>query len=137
MKKRTIRLLATMLLVISSICCITLPSFATNETDSARSSFVYPTPAELALCTTRDEQRALCQIPESILENMSSEELVDAILNYPYLMDINAYNDYQIGYQSVRQEFNGLQEFEAREDATKVLINKYTCNRRGNAKHNY
>ena len=61
------------------------------------------------------------QIPDYLLNQMTTEQLVNAVLHYPYLIDMLAYNTYEGGFQAVLEDFNGLQELVKREGAAKLL----------------
>lgn len=54
---------------------------------------------------------SVCQIPKSILTIMSTDKLLEAVLKYPLLGDIFAFNSDQEGFDVVTSRFNGLQEF--------------------------
>ncbi len=69
-----------------------------------------------------------CMIPEHILSTMTSEELAQTILAYPLLVDIFAYDDYDLGLEIVTKHFNGLTEFSKREDSASELANLYAEN---------
>lgn len=64
-----------------------------------------------------------CQIPEDILDKLTTEALVETVMNYPLLIDMLAYNTQYTGYQAVYNEFNGLRELQTREDAAEYLEN--------------
>lgn len=67
----------------------------------------------------------MLQIPEDILDEMTDEELVESVLNYPYLGDMKFYDDYKVGVQIVRDTFNGLQKLLENENAINLLLNYY------------
>lgn len=62
-----------------------------------------------------------CQIPEDILENLTTPALVETVMNYPLLIDMLAYDTVEIGYQAVYGNFNGLRELQERKDAITCL----------------
>lgn len=66
-----------------------------------------------------------CQIPEEELKKMSTEELIESVLEYPFLMDIYAYDSLQVGFESVVEKFNGLSELLQRDDAAVKLLSRY------------
>lgn len=66
-----------------------------------------------------------CQIPVEKLEELSTEELIESVLNYPFIMDIYAYDTLQQGFESVTERFNGLNELLDRDDAAMKLLSKY------------
>lgn len=51
--------------------------------------------------------------------------LAEAVLCYPYLMDVYAFSDIQSGMESLYETFNGLRELAARPDAAEVLWEIY------------
>lgn len=65
------------------------------------------------------------QIPQEILENIETKELVDIVLDYPCFIDMIFYNTYQEGFQIVKEHFNGLQELFKRSDAASYLLSQY------------
>lgn len=64
------------------------------------------------------------QIPEYILNQMSTEDLVEAMLIYPLRVDLIAWNTYEQGFDAVSSYFNGLQELLIREDGAQKLLEK-------------
>lgn len=71
------------------------------------------------------ERVLACQIPEETLIDMTTEELVTAVLNYPCFIDMIFYNSYQDGFEVVKDNFNGLQELLNREDSGSCLLDVY------------
>ena len=67
-------------------------------------------------------QRA--QIPDYLLNQMTTEQLVNAVLHYPYLIDIMAYDSYEMAFKDVSQHFNGLLELLVREDGAQKLLER-------------
>lgn len=97
--------------------------------------YIYPvTPedAEWSDLGTIEEKIEACEIPQSILENLTTEALVRTVLDYPLIVYIYAYDTTQKGYDKVKSYFNGLQELESRVDAIDVL-QSYIENQEGNS----
>ena len=82
---------------------------------------VLPGTSEWVALGTYQNRLASCQIPEDTLQKLSTDALVQTILNYPFKMNLYAYEDLQKGYERLRAHFNGLQELEYREDGLAVL----------------
>lgn len=87
-----------------------------------------PGTEEWSALNGRIEMAEACQIPEEILENMTTEALVYTVLNYPLMIDIYAYDfyseegdSYLLAMESIATEFNGLQELKQRTDAVEVI----------------
>lgn len=71
------------------------------------------------------EMIEVSQIPENQLKTMSSEGLLETVLNCPILGDIIAFVPYQNGYNSIFNNFNGLQELSNREGLSQMVLDKY------------
>lgn len=56
---------------------------------------------------------------------METDELIGVVLDYPFLMDIYAYDTYQKGFKAVSERFNGLKELMQRKDSATKLLSKY------------
>jgi hypothetical protein len=81
--------------------------------------------SEWAAFTSHAEMVEACQIPESILQDMSTAGLVETVLDYPLAIDIWAFSSTQTGFGAIVSEFNGISELLSREDAATELIKKY------------
>lgn len=69
-------------------------------------------------------KRPQCQLTQKQL-NASTDELLEAILEYPYLCDLFvSSSSYCDAYDSLRETFNGLAELEKRTDAVSVMLSK-------------
>ena len=87
---------------------------------------VRPGTPEWAEFTDHQQMIDACEIPESILHSMTTEALVDTVLDYPlfiniYLSDTTTSN----GYENAKEVFNGLTELANRPDAASILLDKY------------
>lgn len=65
---------------------------------------------------THDQKLAACEIPDSILPNIPTEELVEICMNYPLIFDAYAFNSPLQGIKKVISRFNGFQELMRRSD---------------------
>lgn len=74
---------------------------------------------------THDEMLAVLQLPVNILNNMSTEALVETCLNYPLLPDIWAFNSYQQGIDKAVSGFNGFQKLQLHKNAGDELLKRY------------
>lgn len=71
------------------------------------------------------ERVLACQIPDEVLEQMTTEELAKVVLKYPCFIDMIFYDTYQEGFEVVRNNFNGLQALLKREDLAEGLLKIY------------
>ena len=82
---------------------------------------VVPKTQEWKNLNSRDEKAEVCDIPVSILNNMTTEALVETVMNYPLLVDIAAWDTPQEGFNALYESFNGLQELTKRPDVVDEL----------------
>lgn len=75
--------------------------------------------------TDRIQRGEALQLPDEILEKADTATLVEAVLDYPFFIDIYAFDDAQIGVEILFNSFNGLSELASRADAPTVLLEKY------------
>ena len=128
-KKKGLKLLASLmcLIAISSGISISAKEYK-EEIKTVDIGYNFPVkPGTIswnALANTSERVKA-CQIPEEILKSLTTEQLIETVLNYPFLMDIYAYNTHQEGFDSVLKSFNGMSELLQRNDAATKLLAKY------------
>lgn len=71
-----------------------------------------------------EERIESLQIPQNILSKISTERLLDICLDYPYLLDVLFYDDYQKGIDALKSNFNGFDELLRRRDLGKYVLAK-------------
>jgi len=71
------------------------------------------------------EKIAVCQLPDSLLKNISTSDLLISCLNYPLLNNYTASNSAYDGLLNIIKTFNGLSEFLERPDAHQILLDYY------------
>lgn len=67
----------------------------------------------------------MLQLPEEMIEAMDTDTLADAVLAYPFFVDIYAFDNIETGVDTLFENFNGLRALEQREGAADVLLKKY------------
>lgn len=75
---------------------------------------------------TVDEMYKACQIPENVLCQLSTEDLVDICLNFPAPPLFLLFNTPQDCFMSFYSKFNGIRELFNRKDAGYYLIKRYS-----------
>lgn len=68
---------------------------------------------------------AACQLPNIVLEQMSSKQLLTTFLNYPLLFDLFAYNNPVDGFEKMTSRFNGFGALKERKDLAATVLNEY------------
>ena len=80
------------------------------------------TPEKWKEFQTHQEMLDACQIPDEMLKNISTEGLIETCINYPMSLDFMLYDSFQMGFDTVYDNFNGLQELYQRQDCIEKLI---------------
>lgn len=84
----------------------------------------YETP-DMWLSVSVKERAELSQIPDSLLKDMSTEELIVACMNYNLLCDLFVYDSPRQGYETLKKQYNGIQELTKRLDSGEKLLELY------------
>jgi len=66
-----------------------------------------------------------CQIPQEIMDALSTRELAEVCYNYPLYLDYTAYDDGRLGIINVINNFNGIRELCKREKGVSELVKIY------------
>jgi len=74
---------------------------------------------------TGQERLKACQIPQEILDIMSTKDLAEICMNYPLYGDFIFFNIERSVISSLIGSFNGLKELSVRKDGVRALINIY------------
>jgi hypothetical protein len=86
---------------------------------------IKPGMKEWAAFETSEQMVKVCQIPQDVLNAISTKDLIKVCLNYPLFNDYSASNDERKGINLIISQFNGLQELSRRKDMAKELIKAY------------
>lgn len=90
--------------------------------------YIYPilpgTP-EWAQLENHEEMDEAVELPDSIINKISTWGLAETCYNYPLYGDVWAHNKPITFFNYLAQSFNGLKELYSREDATLVLLYNY------------
>ena len=101
---------------------------ASNSSSAANEYYVYPiTPDDPGWDShSPAELRELLRIPEETLDQMDSAQLVQAVFDYPYLIDLFLYSTHEQGLNALLSECDALSALILRDDAAKTLLNRLT-----------
>ncbi len=77
---------------------------------------ITPEDEEWSNFETTQEMYEACQLDGELLNNMTTVELVDAVVNYPLMVNIYAYDSFEKGIEILVKHFNGLEELVSRND---------------------
>jgi len=73
---------------------------------------------------THDEMVQACRIPKEILKKMTTEEVVDAVVDFPLFLDLFLYNSDEEGIKALLENSDAFKELITRKDYKKILQNK-------------
>ncbi len=116
-------------LIVLSIFCLSIIAF--GVTKKIESQYTIDTPYEYPIVPGTQEwieledvvaRRKVCQIPDDVLNHITTDALLETVINYPFRSDMYSFNDFQTGYEAVKNRFNGLQELERRSDCLDALL---------------
>lgn len=108
------------------ILILFVPIITFSQVEKTKWDFpVKPGSEEWLKIADSEKRLALLDIPENILQKISTEELVNSCLSYPAFCLVFTRNDLQSGYDYIRSMFNGFRELETRPNAGKVLMKLY------------
>lgn len=94
-----------------------------DATEPTRVYSVLPGDPEWEQLGSVEDKIRACAIDEEILRNLTDEELVQAILDYPFIIDLWLVDDYRIGVQSVCKNSDAFRELLSRDNAKDILMN--------------
>jgi hypothetical protein len=131
--KNKLSLLLMLLLVLTLLIGSSFQSVAMNFEENVRLSnekkYEYPVKPgteEWLKLGNKEAREKKCQIPEKRLMEMTTEQLIEAVLEYPYNIDMYCFDTLQAGFEVVKSRFNGLQELLNRKDNGSVLLKIYS-----------
>jgi len=74
---------------------------------------------------TREEMVNACKIPQKVLNSISTEGLLETLLNYPFINDYIFFDHLQSGFQSIKTENNCFAELFGRDDIFNIITERY------------
>lgn len=108
------------------ILILFVPTIALSQLESHKWDYpVKPGSEEWKTLNSHQSMVDKCQIPNDLLPNLSTKDLVKICLDYPLFFTMKAFNNLQEGFDQVSTEFNGFQELFKRKDAGIELLKIY------------
>jgi hypothetical protein len=133
LKKLLSLLLATLLLCLFSVNVFANEAVS-GDLSQAKSNerFEYkitPDDPEWANLSSKQEMLDATRIPNDILKRMTTEEVVSAVLEYPLVINIYAYDSYEAGLKALAKDSDAFRELLTRADAGDALLAKLQVNK--------
>ena len=118
MKKIPTVLLTFMMLAVLCAGC------ASGKTKQVDTPYVYPIQPgteEWAKLDSLDAKIAACKVDPELMNSMTTEALLETVLDYPLLPNIYAFGSAELGIGSVSGYFEGLQMLRDRGNAAECI----------------
>lgn len=126
--KKLLKRVVSLTLASVIVCSFGITAFATGQDNTAIDSYEYSiTPGTTAWEELGTFSRRLdaCRIPEEILDAMTTDALVDAVVNFPFLLNLMVYDSVSDGFDCLLSQCDALKELLTREDGADKLAEKY------------
>jgi hypothetical protein len=101
-------------IIVTLLLVLIAPTIKVNANSVNQGVYEFPvTPEnkEWKDFSTKAEMLEVCQIPEEILHNISTSDLVETVLNYPFINDFYYFNSKELAYKRIYEDFNGMRAF--------------------------
>lgn len=88
---------------------------------------IFPTTPEWMALVARQDMVDACKIPEKRLRSMSTQAVIQALWEFPLILDVSMFYDrnYQQGFEFVIASLDSYQELIKRDDAVDCLWERY------------
>lgn len=104
---------------------VVFTSLTIGQTNDKSSTKLFEYPQNWGKYKTYKERLNALQIPQSQINKIVSDELLEICMNFPYVANLGCYYDLQLGLSNIERMFNGFRELNSRQDYSEVLIRKY------------
>ena len=121
MKKNPTVLLTFMMLAVLCAGCASEKDEEAKQIDTLYVYPIQPGTEEWAKLDSLDAKIAACKVDPELMNSMTTEALLETVLDYPLLPNIYAFSSAEIGIGSVSGYFEGLQMLHDREDAAECI----------------
>lgn len=71
------------------------------------------------------ERVKLCNIPDSVLRDISTDDLIETVFNFPFIHNIFIFDDFISELDSLNTIYNGIEKLLARNNAPQKLLARY------------
>ncbi len=115
-------ILSVIVVAVTAVCFLTDPKQTQEHTITEAYAYpVLPGTQEWNELDSLQEKIHACYVDPALMGRMSTEALVETVLNYPLLINIYAFDTIEMGIESVSNYFAGIGILAQREDAVAVL----------------
>ena len=115
-----------LLMVLSTGFVVNGEELEEQEMENLTSTFEYSITPEDAMWDefgTVEDKIEACRIPQNVLNSMTDEQLVQAVLDFPFLCDVFLYSSTEEGVQNLEEICDAYAELLRRDNAKEILMN--------------
>lgn len=116
------------IITVISVSMLIVQSVCANSCTSSSKPYDYPIKPgteQWTSFTTHEQMVDACQIPDEVIDSMTTEDLLKSILDYPLFFDIVMFDNLYEGFDVVRSNFKAIDEFYIRTDCEDILLEYY------------
>lgn len=95
-----------------------------NKTNVLADYWKYPIESDSWNAMDAEARIDACRIPEEILTIMTAEQLVQAVLDFPYNIDVSVSSSIETGLERLENQSDAYKELLSRDDAKRALLAK-------------
>jgi hypothetical protein len=106
------------------LLCIVATTLA-QQNSNAYDFPIKPGMEEWKSFKSHEEMLKALQLPTNVIKSISTEGLMYTCLNYPMFVDVWFSRDIRIGFEWLKKDFNGFNEFLNRKDSFNILFKYY------------
>lgn len=121
MKKIPAVLLTFMMLAVLCAGCASEKDEKAKQIDTPYVYPIQPGTEEWAKLDSLDAKIDACKVEPELMNSMTTEVLLETVLDYPPLINLYAYTDMQQAIGVVSKNFDGLQILRDREDTAECI----------------
>lgn len=128
--KKIFKRMASLVLASVLVCSLVITAFSTDggQENTSIDSYEYPiTPGttEWEELGTFSRRLDACRIPQETLDAMSTDALVTAVVNFPFLLNLMVYDSVSDGFDCLLSQSDALKELLTRDDGADALAREY------------
>lgn len=103
---------------------LAIPNIAQAEGNLEHEYLLTPKSTEWSKYNAYELQEKL-NIPREQVTSLNTNDLLELVLNYPFIGDVYAFNTVEDGLETIRKRFEPLDELLKREDISEVIYCRY------------
>ena len=127
MFKRVLSIIVSLTVIFTLMSAHSIAQSAGYLDDSPYVYQLTPDSNKWVAYTKKSDILAELQIPKNRLSTITTYALLLTVLDYPYILDYNVFNDFEVAYNTFYADFNGFRELMSRNDLTEQLIKEYNA----------